>query len=370
VKRHSLLALLVALLLVVMTQVGTWATKPDKFLWQVANFPVGVACDPTLLQDRSGYRRVVSEEFNSITPETEQKWAAIRPSQDKFNFTKADILVNWAVANKKRVHGHTLLWHSPDGNPKWLQEFQGSRADWENLMKTHIQTVVRHYKGKIKSWDVVNEAFTETGELRMANPNQTPGKDDGSIWARNLGPDYLARAYQYAHAADPKALLFYNDFNQNLSPKKLAAIERMVKDFKKRKIPLDGLGLQFHLDISNSNEGLSKAMKASAKTGLLVHISELDVLTSNWKNDPNLTYDADLQKRHGAKYKFIAQEYQRVVPKKQRYGITHWNVGDSDSWITQWLKLKDWPLLFDENYQRKKIYYDYREGLKPLAFKG
>jgi endo-1,4-beta-xylanase len=367
VKQHSLLAILVALLITAIAQLTTMAASPQQFLWQVANFPVGVACNPTLIRDRSAYRQVVSSEFNSITPENEQKWSAIRPSQDQFNFAKSDTLVNWAVANKKRVHGHTLLWHSPDGNPKWLQEFQGSRADWENLMKTHIQTVVSHFKGKVKSWDVVNEAFNEEGELRMANPNQTPGKDDGSIWARHLGPDYLARAFQYAHTADPKVLLFYNDFDQNLSPKKLAAIELMVKDFQKRKIPLNGLGLQFHLDISNSNEGLSKALRASAKTGLLIHISELDVQTGNWKNDPPRIYDMDLKNRQGAKYKFVAQEYQRLVPKKQRYGITHWNVGDGDSWLTQWLKLKDWPLLFDKNYQRKKIYYDYREGLKALT---
>ncbi len=366
-KRRSLLALLVALLIGAFAQFGSPAAKPDRFLWQVADFPVGVACDPTLLNDRLGYRRVVNDEFNSITPETVQRWSVLRPSKDRFDFTQSDALVTWAITHKKRFHGHHLLWTNPDGHPQWLRDFQGSPAEWENLFKTHIQTVVSRYKGKIKSWDVVNEAFTEDGKLRIANSDQTPGKDDGSIWARHLGPDYMARAYHYAHAADPKALLFYNDFNQNISPQKMAAIEALVKDFKRRKIPLHGLGLQFHLDISNSNAGLSQALRASAKTGLLVHISELDVLTSNWKKNPDLIYDANLQKQHGAKYKFIAQEYQRVVPRKQRYGITHWNVSDGDSWITQWLKLKDWPLLFDENYQRKKIYFDYQNGLKPLG---
>jgi endo-1,4-beta-xylanase len=348
-----------------------WATAkslPDRALWQVAPFPVGVGCDPSLLEQRPGYRQVIKTEFNSITPETEQKWVSIHPEQNRYSFTKADYLVDWAVANGKRVHGHTLLWHPPDTLPKWLKEFQGDRAAWENLMKTHIQTVVGHYRGKVKSWDVVNEGFNDDGTVRMANnhPNPSSENDNGSIWARHLGPDYMARAFQYAHTADPKALLFYNEYGQDTQPRKIAAINKMVTDFRQRKIPIDGLGLQFHLDLNATEANITRAIRETAKSGLLVHISELDVLVSNWKKNPDLVYSPELQKQQGAKYKFIAQQYQRLVPKKQRYGITHWNVGDGDSWITNWMKLKDWPLLFDDKYQRKKIYYDYRDGLKPI----
>jgi endo-1,4-beta-xylanase len=365
-RPRSWLGVVVTLGLIVSLALSGTAKLRDKSLAQTAAFPIGVACDPTLIQDRSGYRRVVTNEFNSITAETVHKWAALRPAPGKYDFTKADELVSFARKQGKRIHGHTLLWHSPDGNPQWLREFKGDKSAWKKLLKDHIYTVVNRYRGQVKSWDVVNEAFTETGELRMANPNPEPGKDDGSIWARNLGPDYIALAFRYAHEADPKALLFYNDFNQNLSPRKMAAIEGLVKDLRRRRIPIHGLGLQFHLDISNSNEGISRALRASAATGLLVHISELDILTSNWKQISGHSYTPELQRRHGEKYRFIAQEYQRQVPPRQRYGITHWNVGDSDSWITQWLKLTDWPLLFDENYQRKQVYYDYRRGLQRL----
>jgi endo-1,4-beta-xylanase len=370
--KHWLIVTVVALSLWLSSgcQIPWLAAKnaPDQALWQVASFPIGVGCDPSLLEQRPGYRQVIKTEYNSITPETEQKWVSIHPEPNRYSFTKADYLVDWAVANGKRVHSHTLLWHQPDALPKWLKEFKGDRAAWEKVMKTHIQTVVGHYKGKVKSWDVVNEALNDDGTLRMANHHANPSveNDNGSIWARNLGPDYIARAFQYAHAADPKALLFYNEYGQDTQPRKVAAIAKMVADFKRRKILIDGLGLQFHLDLNATEERITRAISGAAKTGLLVHLSELDVLVSNWKKNPDLVYSPELQKQQGAKYKFIAQEYQRLVPKKQRYGITHWNVGDGDSWITNWMKLKDWPLLFDDQYQRKKIYYDYREGLKSI----
>jgi len=327
-------------------------------LKDLAPFPVGASISPTLLKNNAAYRNVLSTEFSSISVENAQKWGTIHPEQTRFNFTDAETIVDWARANGKRVHGHTLLWHSY--NPAWLTNFQGDSTAWENLMKTHIHTVVTHFKGRVASWDVVNEAFSDAGTLR----NVEAKPEDGSVWRQHLGPDYIARAFRYAHEADPAALLFFNEFGQESNPAKLKATVDLAADFKRRGVPIHGLGLQFHLGVSQSENGLSEALRQTAAAGLLVHISELDILVSDWKKDPTLQYTDALQNRQSAKYKFIAQTYRLLVPKAQQHGITTWNVGDSDSWITQGLKYTDWPLLFDANYERKKAYFGFAEGLK------
>ena len=332
---------------------------PLEYIKDVATFPFGAALDPTRLRTDGSYSGVVKREHSSITVENAQKWATIHPSKDVFKFNDADYIVDWAVQNNKRAHGHTLLWHS--SNPDWLKNFQGDSAAWENLMKTHIQTVVGHFKGRVKSWDVVNEAFENNGSLRLRGISKA---EDGSIWAQKLGEDYIARAFKYAHETDPNALLFYNDFGQEGNAAKTKAIIEMANDLKKRGIPIHGLGLQFHIGVSQTDANLETAIQQLAQTGLLIHISELDVLVSDWQKNDKLQYTETLQNKQSAKYKFIAQTYRRLVPKNQQHGITTWNVGDSDSWVTNYLQYTDWPLLFDKNYERKKAYYGFLEGLK------
>jgi endo-1,4-beta-xylanase len=326
-------------------------------LKDIAPFPVGVSVGYNYLKDNAGYQKVVREEMSSVSVENAQKWSGLHPEINRFDFTKADFIVDWAIQNKKRVHGHNLLWHSY--NPTWVKNFEGDSTAWENLMKTHIQTVVTHFKGKVLAWDVVNEAFTDGGRLR----NTEPKAEDSSIWRQKLGPDYLARAFRYAHEADPACLLFYNEYGQESKPAKIKATLELVADFRKRGIPIHGLGLQFHIGISQANAGIQDAIQQFAATGLQVHISELDILVSDWKKDPTLQYTEAMQQKHADKYKFVAETYKKLVPKNQQYGITIWNVGDADSWITK-MGYTDWPLLFDKDYNRKKSYYGFAEGLK------
>jgi endo-1,4-beta-xylanase len=325
-------------------------------LKDAATFPVGASLGFRDLKNNAAYKKVVNQEMSSVSVENAQKWKTIHPEEKRFDFTESDYIVDWAIKNNKRVHGHTLLWHSY--NPKWLSEFDGNAAAWDSLMKTHIQTVVRHFKGRVLAWDVVNEAFTDEGELR----NVESEKKESSIWREKVGPDYIEKAFRYAHEADPEALLFYNDFGQENKPKKQLAILTMVADFKRRDIPIHGLGLQFHMPLSKSVTDITQAIATTAMSGLKVHISELDILVSEWKKDSTLQYTETLQQQHADKFQQVVEIYRRYVPESQQHGITTWNVGDTDSWITK-MGFTDWPLLFDENYQPKKTYEGFRKGL-------
>ena len=332
----------------------------EKTLQSVAPFKVGCAINPYLLKTNKGYLNVVSNEFNSITAENVLKFYSLHPKRDVFTFTMGDTVVNFALANKKRMHGHCLVWH--ESAPKWLNEFEGDSTSWDSILKTHIQTVLTHYKGKMTSWDVVNEAFFDDGNYRTEKSNATR-KSDKIYWYNHLGADYIAHAFQYAHEADPATLLFYNDYNQESSAAKLKAIIAMVTDFKQRGIPIHGLGLQMHINIKTKNEGIITMLKEVAKTGLLIHISELDI-SVNRHNDSTLVYNDSLKALQSEKFAFVVEQYKKLIPKKQQYGITCWNVGDADSWLVKWHKAKDWPLLFDKNYQRKECYTSFYNSLK------
>jgi endo-1,4-beta-xylanase len=336
---------------------------PSESLQSVSPFPVGVAVGSDLLEKDRAYRAVVLKEYGSVTPENAAKIECLHPQADRFDFLDFDRIVAFALENGKRVHGVALIWHDSSGL-EWLKDFQGDTAAWERMFKTHIQTVVGHYRGKVRSWDVVNEALNDDGTLRMDDDSATDHL--GSIWARHLGTDYIARAFRYAHEADPGALLFYNDFNLKdaAKPAKIEAVVAMAEDFKRRGIPIHGLGMQMHIGVSADDDGIVGGMRRLAATGLLVHISELDILASDWKKDAGLAYTDELQQRQSDKYRFIAQAYKRSVPPRQRYGITVWGVGDAVTWINSNFGLQDWPLPFDRDYRRKKAYDGFLEGLK------
>jgi len=309
---------------------------------------MGAAVGVNLMKNNTKYNGVVSKEYNSITAENAMKFGALQPAQNTFSWTDADYLVDYALANNKRIHGHTLNWYT--SLPSWVTNFVGDSAAWENLLKTHIQTVVTHFKGKVASWDVVNEAFNDDGTIR------------NSIWVKNLGADYIARCFQYANQADPNAILFYNDYGHEYSAAKRTAITNMITSFKTRGIPIHGIGMQFHMTYTQTDANISAAMNAAAATGLKVHISELDIRLNNDKVQ-GLVFTATLAAQQAAKYKFVVSAY-NAIPAAQKYGITTWNVGDADSWIPGWLGAPDWPLPFDGNYLRKPAYRSIIEGAK------
>lgn len=328
----------------------------EDILKTTATFPMGVAIDPSLLLNNKRYRDVILKEHNSLTTENAMKWQAIHPSENSYNYGGADYIVDFAVENKMRVHGHTLLWHAY--NPTWLNNYKGDSTAFESLMKKHILEVVGHYKGKVTSWDVVNEAFDDRGSLRKGLTTE------GSIWSTKLGNDYIARAFQYAAEADPKALLFYNDYGQEYSPSKLRAIISLITDLQKRKIPIHGVGLQFHININSDIAGIESALTQLAATGLKIHISELDVNFSNFQKNASITFSDANSMAQKKIYKQVMKSYRKLVPPAQQFGITCWNVGDADSWLRSAIQQNEWPLPFDDNYLRKPAYFGIIEGLK------
>ncbi len=334
------------------TTTGTITPTPtpvpvvDTVLYKMMPFSVGAAVNVTLMKNNTKYSGIVTKEYNSVTPENAMKFATLHTAQNTYNFTDADYLVSYAQANGKRVHGHNLIWYT--SLPSWVTSFVGDSTAWENLMKTHIQTVVAHFKGKLASWDVVNEDFDDNGVQR------------NSIWKQKLGSDYIARCFQYAREADPSALLFYNDYGHEYSSAKRTAIVNMISNFKARGIPIDGIGMQFHMTVSTSDANITAAITSAASTGLKVHISELDIRI-NPSAVQGVVYTTTLGDQQALRYKYVVKTY-NALPAAQKFGITTWNVTDADSWIPGWQGAPDWPLPFDANYLRKPAYKGIIEG--------
>lgn len=321
----------------------------DTTLQKFMPFKIGVAVNPSLLQSNAKYRAVVLKEYNSITAENHMKFAAIHTAPNTFNWTQADYITSFAQTNNLRLHGHTLIWHG--SIPNWVTSFTGDSIAFENMVKTYIQTVVSRYKGKVVSWDVVNEAFEDNGLLRQ------------TIWSQKMGPDYIARCFQYAREADTSALLFYNDYGHEYSAAKRSAIGTLINNLKSRNIAIHGTGLQFHITHTTPDANITTAIANAVSTGLKVHISELDIRVNDGRSQ-TLTFNSQLASQQSAKYRTVVRTYRTAVPVAQQFGITLWNVGDSDSWIPSWQLAPDWPLPFDNNYNRKPAYYGMIEGTK------
>lgn len=330
--------------------------KKELYLKDVADFPIGVAMSLKAIHAHPLSCDIFNNEFNSLTPEYQMKMTTTQPQKDRFDFSLGDQLVDYAEKNNKRVHGHVLI-YPMNSYPKWLEEMiaTGDSVEWENIMKTRIQTMVKHYKGRVKSWDVVAEALWDNGTIRKY-PNDQGKK--GNIWSQKLGDDYIARAFIYAHEANPDALLFYNDYGHEYSPRKLDAILELVENLKKRGVPIHGVGLQFHTHVDKSKTDVEEAISAMASTGLLVHISELTMKINRKKEYTEPT--VELLERQGAKYQEIV-ECMKLIPPEQRFGLTVWNMSDGYTHIKN-----DWPLLWDKNYERKPAYYGVLDGLKVL----
>lgn len=311
-------------------------------------FKMGASLNVNLLKHNAQYRQLAAAQFSSVTAENAMKFSSLQPQQGHFTFDNADYLVSFAQQNGQRVHGHTLLWHQQ--LPRWVAHFTGDSASLEAVMRTHIQTVVSHFRGKVVSWDVVNEAFEDNGILR------------NTIWRQKLGPDYIARAFQYAHAADPDAKLFYNDYGHEYSSAKRTAVNNLLASLVSRGIPVHGTGLQMHTRYNQADANLAAAIQTAAATGLLVHISEIDVAL-NPDNKPSLELTPALAVAQAAKYAFVVRQY-NAIPAPQQFGITIWNLTDGDSWLRATNNRPDWPLPFDANYQPKPAYDSIRNALK------
>ncbi|WP_128330492.1 endo-1,4-beta-xylanase [Apibacter sp. HY039] len=314
-----------------------------EFTLKEAPFPIGFTVNSTLLNQDSKFRKILIEEASTLTPEYGMKMRTLLPSKDKYYWKEADDFVEFATNHNKRIHGHTLIWHT--STPDWVNNFTGDRNAWIELMKNYIHTVVGRYKGKITSWDVVNEAFLEDGSYRP------------TIWYQKIGPEYIEFAFRFAHEADPNALLFYNDFGTDYLYKKSIAIGKMIELLQSKKIAIHGIGLQMHTRIKLNEDYLTKAFTYFTKYNILIHISELDIRLGTNAN-PVHEFSEELAMEQKKQYKMIAKIFKDLVPEKLQYGITIWGVSDAHSWLTQ---LPEWPLLYDKDYQKKPAYYGLQE---------
>jgi endo-1,4-beta-xylanase len=307
---------------------------------------------------------LAATQFDSISPENALKWERIHPKPDTYNFELADKYVAFGEEHHMFTVGHCLIWHSQV--PDWVfRDDKGNFVDRDTLLKRmrdHIQTVVGRYKGRIQSWDVVNEAISDDGAMR-----QTP-------WLKIIGEEYIAKAFQYAHEADPQAQLTYNDYSLENEPKRTAALALIAK-LKAAGVPITSVGIQGHDSLEwPSVETEDTTISAFAKLGVKVVISELDIdvlphatkqqsadVSLKVEQDPKLNPYAnglpqpvqlELAKRYAGLFGVYLM-HRDVVTR-----VTFWGVTDADSWRNDWpVKGRtSYPLLFDRNGQPKPAF--------------
>ncbi len=309
--------------------------------------------------------KCLEENFNSISPENLLKWDAVNPLPGKFNFAPADSYVALGEKYHMFIIGHCLVWHSQV--PRWVfQDSTGKPVTREVLltrMKDHIFAVVGRYKGRINGWDVVNEAIEDNGQLRKTK------------WLNIIGNDYIEKAFEYAHEADPNAELYYNDYNQWM-PGKRAAVVKLINDLKSKGIKITGIGIQGHWGLDYPPmASIDSSMKAYTDAGCKIMITELDmdILPNPFNNT-----SADVSKRFELTKK--SNPYATGLPdsvetkEANRYAeffklflkykgsltrVTFWGMSDAQSWRNNWpiWGRSAYPLLFDNNYQPKPAYF-------------
>jgi endo-1,4-beta-xylanase len=318
-------------------------------------FLVGAAVTPRSLHGEDSALLVTH--FNSLTAENAMKMGPIHPRENEYNWKDADSIVNFAKRHGHKMRGHTLCWHAQA--PAWMfRTNNGDTVSKEVLLqrlKEHITTVVNRYKNDIYAWDVVNEVIDDNDTAFYRK----------SIWYKITGDEFIMKAFEYAHAADPKAVLFYNDYNTE-NPRKREKIYQMVKKMKESGIPIHGVGLQGHWSINNpSQEELEKSIQLFSSLGLQVQVTELDVsvyagrqggqLINGQRRDTTSTFTEEMERLQREKYKMAFDVFRKHRDKIT--GITFWNISDRYTWLDGRGR-KNYPLLFDINRQPKKAYYD------------
>jgi endo-1,4-beta-xylanase len=307
---------------------------------------VGTAVNPARFTETQ-YAATLAREFNMIEPENVMKWGAIRPNRENFNFKPGDQVVDFASAHAMKVRGHCLLWQKY--NPGWLARGQFTPEQLSEILREHITTVMKHYAGQVFAWDVVNEAIDARGGMEPSLWYESPG-----IGLAGKKTAYIEQAFRWARAADSKALLFYNDYDtEGLNPKS-DAVYAMVKDFKKRSVPIDGVGIQAHVFNLSNKDILSLAanIKRLTALGLQVHITEMDVaLPLNPQR--GLLDQADLA-RQAEIYRLVAAA---CMGQPRCTAFQVWGFTDKYSWIPGYTNgAKGAALPFDQSYAPKPAY--------------
>jgi len=330
-----------------------------------AHFLVGAALNESQFTGQNAAQvAIIKKQFNTITPENVMKWARIHPRPEDFSFGPADRYVEFGETNGMFIIGHTLIWH--EQTPNWVfEDDHGGTAGRDALlarMSNHIHAVVGRYQGRVKGWDVVNEALNDNGSLRDTK------------WLKLIGDDYLVKAYEFAHAADPNAELYYNDFSLE-NPAKRAGAVALVKRLQAAGVKIAGIGSQMHVRLDwPPTQSVDDTLTEFGKLGLKVMITELDVDvlppasrnpgaevslrgTSNPALNPYTNgLPASVQTALANRYAELFAVYLKHSKIVDR--VTFWGVTDGDSWLNYW-PIRDrtsYPLLFNRAGQPKPAF--------------
>jgi endo-1,4-beta-xylanase len=336
-------------------------------------FRIGTAVSDTALQNDAQYRAVLAREFNSVTAENVMKWQTLQPQRGQFNFAPGDRLVKFAEDNDMDVYGHVLVWHSQ--LPGWVTSGNFSADELRQILKTHIQTVVRHYKGRISRWDVVNEAVADGGGMRS------------SVFYNTLGESFIADSIRWAHEADPDAELFINDYNVDFMTgnAKSTTYYELAQRLVAQGVPLTGMGFQGHLSVngyySSSREPVNPIdMAANARRftdlGLKVAITEADVGMPLPDAGTDALVTATQLAQFGSRSVRLSAQayvYSAMVETCLHAGgpgcdtFTVWGFTDNHSWIPQHRTGWGGATLFDTAYQPKAAYHQMLAALHRAA---
>jgi len=301
---------------------------------------IGTAVNTDVLATDAQYRQITADQFSSVTPENVMKWQVVEPTQGTYDWSAADQLVSFAKANGQLVRGHTLVWQNQ--LPGWLTTGSSTPAQLRDLLHKHITDEVSHFKGHIWQWDVVNEAFNDDGTMR------------DTLWLRAIGPGYIADAFRWAHEADPKALLFYNDYNIEGIGAKSDAVFALVKQLRAEGVPIDGVGAQGHLDTKYGfPDQMQQNLQRFADLGLKVALTEVDVRTTLPVTTPEaLAQNADYSQMLGA-----------CLLVRQCISYTVWGFGDAYSWVPGVFAGEGSANIYDESLQPKTQYFALQQVL-------
>ncbi|WP_314002972.1 endo-1,4-beta-xylanase [uncultured Paenibacillus sp.] len=312
------------------------------------SFDIGAAVNPRTIRSQ---RELLAYHFNSLTPENEMKFESLHPAEDRYTFEQADEIADFAASNGKKLRGHTLVWHNQTTD--WLfQDGKGGTVDAETLlarMKSHIHTVMKRYKDRIYAWDVVNEVIADEGPELLRR----------SKWLDIAGEGFIAKAFEYAHEADPNAELYYNDYNESHSAKR-EKIYTLVKGLIDRDVPIHGVGLQAHWNIHQPGlDEIRAAIERYASLGLQLQITELDVSVFDHEDrrtdltEPSERMKDLLAERYGRFFELFREYRQHVA------AVTFWGAADDYTWLDDFpvKGRKNWPLLFDERHRPKEAFW-------------
>jgi len=318
---------------------------------------VGVAVNTDQLAADPVYSGIVAREFGSVTPENAMKWALVEPTRGTYDWAAADALVASARANRQVVRGHTLVWHSQ--LPEWLADPSGSTTTFtpeelRTILRDHVKAEARHFRGRIRQWDVVNEAFNDDGTWRQ------------SIWYQALGPGYVADAFRWAHEADPFAKLYYNDYNLEYTGPKSEAAYQLVKQLQAEGVPIDGVGFQTHLSTQYGFPNLRETMQRFADLGLEVAQTEVDVRTATGVAEGTQNVPASALHQY-TQEAYWSQSMQACLLVRECVSYTVWGVGDANSWIPGVFPGEGAALLWDEALAPKPQYAVLHQDLELAA---